>query len=314
MKKYLWIVILLVSVFFSPSQSFALNAETRLKYQGLCEQNPNPHHVWDDAATMCVCAKPYIQDDMESWACISQEEYTRKHTWSGSGSSNTKPSTNTVTADTKSTSDNRTASSTTATSSSDKVVSGFDRITISADNYSDLSGDGEVSITSNKTLNNIKDGATEAVFQEKLQAWQQSINTAEQSGQFKDESSKQEFLQKVQEEKDLKTQIATAIKLVGFNHLRVLESTNKEFKFDFQSAEYKAYWKNPVDNNPFDDTTSATTFNKVSKNASAYSAQVRTLEDTLKAKYPSDWKVKYLVVPPKPVRPDPNQTSLSPYN
>ncbi|GEM_PF-5288832 len=309
MKKYLWIITLLISVCFSPSQSFALNAETRLKYQGLCEQNPNPHHVWDDAATLCVCAKPYVKDDIDSWACITQEEYTRKHTWNGQ-SSNTN-NTNTVKTEAKLVDEKKPADKI-STSTSQKPTT--DAFTISADNYSNISGDGEVSITSNKTLNNIKDGATEAVFQEQLQSWQQSVNLAEQNGKFKDESSKQEFLQKAQEEKDLKTQVATAIKLVGFNHMRVLESTNKEVKFDFQSAEYKAYWKTPVDNNPFDDTTSATTFNKVSANASSYSAQVRTLEDTLKSKYPSDWKVKYLVVPAKPVRTDASQTAINPYN
>ena len=301
------IIVLILSACSLPHRAFALNAETRLKYQGLCEQNPNPHHVWDDANTTCVCAKPYVQDDIESWACITQEEYTRKHTWNGSSSNTptpkpvteTKPVTSTVPA---------------TTSASTYVGLPKDTFTISADNYADVNSDGSVSLTSTKTLNSIKDGATEAVYQEKLKAWRQSVEVAEQKGEFKDESSKQEFLNKAQEEKDIKLQIATAIKLLGFNHVRVLECTVKDFKFEYQSAEYRAYWKSPVNNNMFDDTTSAAAFNQVSKNASGYASQVGSLEARLKEEFSTDWKVKYLSVPAMPERPNQNQTSFSPYN
>jgi len=272
MKKILGVMVLLVSILYLPTLVFAGQKEE-------CEKHIAPNEYWDPVkgGGSCRCVEPFVRD--YNGLCKD-----RKPADASVSNTPEKP------AETKAILE--------PVSSTSTLKESFEP---SVDNYKNISSDGEVTLSNPTLFNNIKVGATEAVFQEKLKAWEQSLKEAEVKSLFKDGANKDEFKIKIQEDKNIKLQIVEAEKLLGFTHVRVLEST-KTFKFENQSAEYKAYWKQPVDNNAFDDTTGATAFNAATANVSGFTAQIRDLKKKLQDNYPTDWKAKYLAVPEKPVR------------
>ncbi|MEI8337588.1 MAG: hypothetical protein WCF92_00395 [bacterium] len=284
MKKILGGIVLLISICFVYNEAFAASQKE------MCESSPIANQYWDPVigGGSCRCIAPMMRDE-ETYQCISKDAYDKKHTWSGSGAvTSEKPAEKKVEI-------KDVAKPISSTSTPKESFEPF------ADNYKNISSDGEVTLSNPTLFNNIKIGATEAVFQEKLKAWEKSVSDADAKNLFKDGANKEEFKTKIQEEKNIKLQIAQAEKLLGLTHVRVLEST-KTFKFENQSAEYKAYWKQPVDNNAFDDTTGATAFNAATANVSGLTAQIRDLKQKLQDNYPTDWKLKYLAVAEKPVR------------
>ena len=287
MKKNFWLLGLLMLVVFVgyvPTNVLALNQETRDKYKAQCDANPNPHHFWDDANAQCNCEKPYITDAMSPWACILPANTSSQATTPTPAPAKTETPKTIPLPPTKTTPPQMLEYS------------------IDADNYGNLGSDGEISLGSGaQALSNIKEGATEAVYLKSLLEWQQLLNLAEVQAQFKAGADKNAYATKVQEEKNIKAQIMNAEKLLGFTHVRALEST-KQFKFEFQSKEYQAYWKQPVESNAADDTQNAVAFNAATANINGYMSEIRDLKQKLENNYPSDWKAKYLNVPEKPKR------------
>jgi hypothetical protein len=147
-------------------------------------------------------------------------------------------------------------------------------------------------------LDGIRSNTVQDDFRKSIQSWEQKMSEAEQKGQYKEGVDKNEFLKKTAEEKQLKEQIASLGKEIGFNHQRILESTG-DSKYDYMSPEYKKRFPQPAET-MMNGSSNAVEFDKASKNINGMMEQTRELKNRIQNNYSSGWKAKYLTVPEKP--------------
>lgn len=161
--------------------------------------------------------------------------------------------------------------------------------------------DTEVNLQINGVGEKFEEAFIEQKYSKDLQEWKNKVSDAEKKLKLKSGVEIKEYDDAIEMESRLKTQIATLEKIVGYNHLRCLEST-KVMKFENMPSDYREYFKNQSAENLFEEAAEGQSFEKASRNVIGTQAQIRELKDMLNNKYPENWKTKYLDVPNQPSR------------
>jgi len=175
--------------------------------------------------------------------------------------------------------------------------------------FSNLGDEQEVSLKEKKdVMEVVRDQLIDENFNKKTEEWEKKFKEAEKNNKFKDGITKETVETEEEMEKRLKWQIATIKKAIGYEHLRVVETTGvvkmdkmpQPVNFDRMSSDYKEYFDNKaaVDDNEW--SSQGVAFNNSVRNITGMSKQLKDLKEALKKQYPREWKKKYLDIPEKP--------------
>lgn len=159
----------------------------------------------------------------------------------------------------------------------------------------------EVNISEGGMGEKLQEAFVEQKYTKELDTWKGQVQEAEKQSKIKEGVDPNDYSNAAEMESRMKAQIAALEKIVGFNHLRCLEST-KAIKFEYQSKEYKDYFRGQSAENMFDSAAEGTAFNAAAANVTGTTTQIRELKNKLNETYPTNWKTKYLDVPAEPVR------------
>jgi len=177
--------------------------------------------------------------------------------------------------------------------------------------FSNLGDEQEVSLKEKKdVMEVVRDQLIDENFNKKTEEWEKKFKEAEKNNKFKDGVTKEKVETEEEMEKRLKWQIATIKKAIGYEHLRVVETTGvvvmdkmpQPVNFDRMSGDYKKYFNNKaaVDDNEW--SSQGVAFNNSVRNITGMSKQLKDLKEALKKQYPKGWKKKYLDIPEKPTK------------
>lgn len=169
----------------------------------------------------------------------------------------------------------------------------------------------EVSLKEEKSISDlVTEQIVDEEFKKETKAWEEKFEDAKKNNKFKEGKTKKDFETEEEMEKRLKWQIATIEKSIGYEHLRIVETTgivkmdkmHQPISFGTMSADYKKHFNNKsaVDDNEW--SSQGVAFNNSYRNIVGMGKQLKDLKETLKKQYPKDWKLKYLDVPAKPTR------------
>jgi hypothetical protein len=176
-----------------------------------------------------------------------------------------------------------------------------------------LGDDQEISLKEEKNvMERVRDNAVDEEFVKETKNWNKEMKEAEKNNKFKEGITKKDFEIEEGMEKRLKWQIATIKKSIGFEHLRIVETTgivkmdkmHQPISFGTMTGEYKRYFKNKsaVDDNEW--SSQGVAFNNSYRNIVGMGKQLEVLKKSLKEQYPKDWKRRYLDVSARPTKED----------
>jgi len=187
-----------------------------------------------------------------------------------------------------------------------------DQMSVLAD-FSDSGDEQEVSLDGDKDIiGEFKEELIDYSYQDKVKEWQEERKNVEKKYKLKKGVTVTEEEIKTEEEMEsrLKWQIATISKAIGYEHLRIIETTGivkkdkmpQPVSFDRMSSDYKEHFNNQSATDDNEWSSQGVAFNKSYLNIVGMSKQLKDLKKELKKKYPDGWKEKYFDYPEKPTR------------
>jgi len=132
-----------------------------------------------------------------------------------------------------------------------------------------------------------------------LTNWHKEVDNAIKNGKLKEGLDKENFKLKMEMENEIKLQVASLDKIIGFNHLRCVEA-HRGINFDHTPRDYQKYFHGASVHDMFVDE--GLEFDKAMKRIKGMSAQRIFLKKELKKNYPKDWKFDYIDVSKKPTK------------